>query len=117
MESIIANMFSIRDTAHLLHLKSKSFAKHIALGDFYDGILELADSITEIYQGKYGILEIPQIQPLQKFNNEIDFIKYAADWAEECKASINPQDTYLLNEWDNVISLIFRTKYKLENLN
>lgn len=116
MDNIILQLFVIRDTAHTLHLKTRSFAKHVALGDFYDGILDAADSIAEIYQGKYGIMTLDNFQPLEKFADEVSFIRYVALWAESARSQINPSDTNLLNEWDTVLSLIYRTKYKLENL-
>ena len=116
MESIIAQLFAIRDTAHLLHLKTKSFAKHIALGDFYEGILDLTDSISEIYQGKYGIINVAPTTLGTLFQDEVGFIQYVASWAESSRVAFNPADTNILNEWDNVLSLIYKTKYKLENL-
>lgn len=116
MDQIISQLFSARDTAHRLHLRTRSFAAHMALGDLYTGLLELADSLAEIHQGKYGILNIPA--PTLQFadNDPIIFVRALASWAEAAKAAFDPLDTHLLNEWDNVISTIYRAKYKLENL-
>jgi hypothetical protein len=116
METIIAQLFGARDTAHRLHLRTRSFAAHIALGDLYDQLLEGADTIAELIQGKYGIMTIPN--PIFTFTDldAVAFIKELATWAENSKTVFNPTDTHLLNEWDGVIANIFRAKYKLENL-
>lgn len=116
MEEIIASLFAARDQAHILHLRTKSFAKHIALNELYDALLESADSISEIYQGKYGLLNLEN----PKFNDEetdpVAFVQKLAGWAEQAKNTFLPEDTHLLNEWDTLISAIYRAKYKLENL-
>jgi len=57
MESIeiLQKFFEARDTIHLLHLHTKCFAEHKALGEFYDGWLDLADSFIEKYQGRFNV--------------------------------------------------------------
>ena len=46
-----------RTNAHVLHLKSRSYARHVALGDFYDALVDLLDGYVEAYQGAFGIIE------------------------------------------------------------
>lgn len=116
MENIISQLFAARDTAHLLHLKTKSFAKHLALSDLYDSLLASADSIAEIYQGKYGIMNIPNPSFTQQENDPVLFVQHLAGWSESVKGNFNQADTHLLNEWDTLIAAIYRAKYKLENL-
>lgn len=41
-----------RTNAHVLHLKSRSYARHVALGDFYDVLVDLLDGYVEAYQGR-----------------------------------------------------------------
>ena len=116
MEQIISQLFAARDIAHALHLRTRSFAAHMALGDLYDALIELADGLTENYQGKYGLLNVPS--PMFTFcnNDAITFIRELAQWVENSRGAFNPADTHLLNEWDNVISTVYTAKYKLENL-
>lgn len=58
----IAILFLSRDIAHREHLRTKIYAQHVALGDFYDAIIGLADSLTEMYQGRHGVIDsIPQL--------------------------------------------------------
>ncbi len=117
METIIAQIFAARDIAHKLHLSTRSFAAHMALGELYDQLVVLADSLAEMHQGKYGLMNV-QVEPQYFSFNSTDavtFIRELAQWAENSKAVI-PQDSHMLNEWDVVVALIYKIKYKLENL-
>ena len=117
MENLIAQLFAARDIAHRLHLRTRSFAQHLALNDLYDSILEGADTIAELYQGKYGILNIPAHTSFTFQEQDAQaFVRDLAGWAEASRSVFNPADTNLLNEWDNVLSVIYKAKYKLENL-
>lgn len=47
----IGTLFQSRDTMHIAHLQTTSFAEHKALNEYYDGILDLTDKFTEAYFG------------------------------------------------------------------
>ena len=51
----VGMLFLARDVAHSVHLNTRSYSKHKALGKFYDEIVDLADKFAEAYQGKHGI--------------------------------------------------------------
>lgn len=40
----VARSFAVRTAAHLAHLQSRSYAEHVALGGFYDSLIDLVDS-------------------------------------------------------------------------
>lgn len=117
MDEIIAELLAARDTAHVLHLRTRSFAAHLALNELYDALVDLVDSLTEMYQGKYGIITIGLKTSDYNFNDReaVGFIHELAAWAEEAKAKI-PQDSFIQSEWDLVMAAIYKAKYKLENL-
>ena len=118
ISDLICGLFAARDAAHELHLKTRSFAQHMALGDLYDGLVEMADAVAETHQGKYGLMDLSKCSnPVQfdKTNAQV-FVQQLAGWVEGARGIFHPADTNLLNEWDNVISLVYQTKYKLENL-
>lgn len=50
----IVQCLAVRTSAHLLHLSSKSYAQHVALGDFYDTLIDLTDKYAEVYMGLEG---------------------------------------------------------------
>ena len=53
-EDFVSLVLLDRDLAHLAHWKTKSYAEHKALNEFYDSVLELIDGFVEQYQGYYG---------------------------------------------------------------
>jgi len=118
LDEIISQLFIARDIAHSLHLRSKSFAKHIALNDFYEEIVDIADEIAETYQGQHGLLtvDVKKYPPAFPDNDPLLFIKGIADWAQSTRPKLNQADTFTINLWDELLALINRTKYKLENL-
>ena len=60
---LIALLFLSREYAHRAHLRTTSYAQHVALGEFYPSIVDIADSLTEAYQGRHGIVEgIPMLE-------------------------------------------------------
>lgn len=113
--NLVSALFSARDKAHQLHLRTKSFSAHMALGDFYDELLTLADEIAEAVQGKYGVME-PVVATPSPGDDAAAFIHELADWAETAHSYVPQGDTFLGNLIDEVQALIYRTKYKLDNL-
>ena len=113
-EEFFGKLFQIRDRIHLAHLSSKSYAQHIALGDFYDGILSLTDSIVEGYQGKYGIVKISIPQSVT--SDPVQLIKSSAQMTDMGLVYSTFQETWIQNQLDEISALCYRTIYKLENL-
>lgn len=48
---IVSTMLMFRDQAHILHLNTKSYARHKALDDLYSGMQSLTDEVAEIVLG------------------------------------------------------------------
>lgn len=112
MNELIGSLFAARDITHQLHLKTKSFAMHIALNELYDELVDLADSFAESMQGKYGIKDFNiDLNQFPK-TDEHSFINALASWVEDQKLD----DSYLANQWDELKALVYKTKYKIENL-
>ena len=63
MEDTVAKMigllFMSRTAAHMAHLVTPSYSKHKALQKFYENIIDLADTLAESGQGKFGKLNVP----------------------------------------------------------
>ena len=114
---MIGVMFLSREVAHREHLKTHSFAQHMALGSFYDGIVGIADSIVEMYQGRNGIIDdIPMIDNvgsgsidkiLETHLKMIEKMRYTA---------VDKSETAIQNEIDTAVGLYLSTLYKLRNL-
>ena len=114
---LIAILFLSREIAHRDHLKTTSYAQHKALNEFYDEIVDLADDLTEMYQGRHGIVDkIPMItaeptdnpaNDLQKQLDAVEKIRYTA---------VDKADTAIQNKIDEIVGLFLSTLYKLRNL-
>jgi hypothetical protein len=93
-EYIQSKLFSLSDIAHKLHLDTKSYAEHKALGKLYEGLVGFRDEISEKimgYQkgkriGKLRLEEIPEYTegaPLKLANDVIDFAYELYEWSGE----------------------------------
>ena len=116
----VAVLFLARDLAHRAHLKVSgpgSFAKHSALGDFYEAVTDFADKLTEAYQGRTRkLLDIPLLD--NEFPGDIKESMIAQqEWIEENRYKAIPkEDTPLQNLIDEIVLLYLGTVYKLEFL-
>ena len=89
----------------------------MALGDFYEGLDDLTDSLAEVIQGKYGLMtnysgnyDLPPTDP-------VAYLEQISGYVEASRrSSWYPQDTNVQNETDNIVSLIDSTLYKLRYL-
>lgn len=116
---LVATMFLSREYAHRAHLRVTgpgSYAKHVALGEFYTEIIENADSIVEAYQGRHDIIEIPYlpmldeedpVKALEKFLDDIEKLRYDA---------VDKKDTAIQNLIDTAVETFLSTLYKLRKL-
>lgn len=119
MNEYIGTLFQSRNQAHIYHLQTASYAKHIALNEYYDGIIGLIDSVAEGYQGKYEIIKgYKMAGTLKDLESEEDIVKYFEGLAKYCemKREKLPQDGFLTNVYDDIDTLLRSTVYKLKRL-
>jgi DNA-binding ferritin-like protein len=121
-EKLISTLMASRDQAHIFHWQTTgegSFAAHTALNAYYDAIPDLTDTLVESYQGKHGIItgytSAEEFSEYEK-TTVVKYFKGLAMFVERVYAKLPPEDTYILNQIDNVKELIYSTIYKLENL-
>ena len=118
ISEFIATLFLARDVAHREHLRTKSYSQHKALGHFYEDIAELADKLTEAYQGRHGIIkEIPILTEEEKYKEPLYCIADKLRYIETNRYKAIPKDdTALQNIVDEIIGEFLSLVYKLENL-
>jgi len=115
--SFIAVLFLCRELAHREHLRTTSYAQHMALAAFYEGIVELADSLAEMYQGRHGVIANIPLMPAGQTGNIIDALAKYLQWIEDNRyEAVAKTDTALQNQIDEVVSLYLTTLYKLRTL-
>lgn len=114
MAQFVTLMFHARTIAHLNHLKTKSFAKHKALADFYEAVVDPVDAIVESYQGKYGLItDYPTDYELA--SDPLGDLEMRLKWIEANRKAIC-DDSYIQNQIDGVVELLCSTIYKLKFL-
>ncbi len=114
---LIAILFLSREVAHRAHLSTTSFSQHMALGTFYDEIIDNADAIAEAYQGRHGLIgKIPMLTEtdtgdiadiLEKQLGMLEKIRYTA---------VEKTDTPIQNLIDTAVETYLSALYKLRNL-
>jgi DNA-binding ferritin-like protein len=113
----IGTLFLARDVAHSVHLNTRSFAKHKALKGFYEGVIDLADTMAEAYQGRHGLIGPISLMSAKKTNNILEFLEgQLADIEEMRYKVVDKSDTALQNIIDEIVALYLSTIYKLKFL-
>lgn len=112
-EEFVSKALFDRDAAHIAHWKTKSYAEHKALNDFYDELLELIDGFVEQYQGCYG--GRMEIKREDGNDDDIrDLLAFRAEWIEMYRYQICEKDeTSLQNTIDEILRLYESTQYML----
>ena len=113
----IGCMFLARDVAHSVHLNTRSFAKHKALGAFYDDVIDLADKFAEAYQGRHGLIGPISLHSARKTSNIVEFLEDSLKEIEDMRYKVcDKSDSALQNIIDEIVELYLTTLYKLKFL-
>lgn len=110
-------LMNARNSFHKLHLKvtgEGSYAAHVAIGDFYDGLPGHADTLVEGYQGvTEKILTCKDMAP-RTLDTVADGVAYLRDmYAMVTKLQGQLPYSEIVNNLDLVKDSINSTKYKL----
>jgi DNA-binding ferritin-like protein len=117
---MIATLLHSRSQAHIFHWQTKSqssFAEHMALGTYYDEIVELIDGIVESYQGKHDLITGYKTVKMVDYKSTEQLISYFKDLDDNIEKNRKAvKESYIQNQIDGVQELIFSTLYKLRFL-
>jgi len=119
---LFSKLFESREMAHIYHLQAKgesTYAAHMALGTYYEDVLEIIDEIIETYSGQYGIVEGYDVIDTTETRTK-DKTQYFEELVlsiKEGRKCISQEDSHLHNLIDEVVALAYRTLYKLKYLN
>jgi len=118
IEELISRVFYARNVAHFEHWRAKgegSFAKHMALGSFYDDVIDAIDRLVEAYQGAFSIIgNIPAPKVAER--DVLRLLEADAAWIEEHHEDICKGNRAVGNLVDSVTDTYLTTIYKLRNL-
>ena len=112
---LIGHLFLARDVTHSVHLNTRSYAKHKALGGFYEKIIDLADDLAEAYQGRYGLIGPITLHSAKKTNNVVEFLEDSLEEVRKERKEYS-DDTALQNIIDEIEGQYLSTLYKLKFL-
>jgi len=118
IEQLISRVFYARNLAHFSHWRAKgegSFSKHMALGEFYDAVIDAIDPLVEAYQGAYDLIgNIPALEEMQK--DPLKCFEADAEWIEKNHERICKGNRAVANLIDTLTSVYLSAIYKLRNL-
>ena len=118
IEQLISRVFYARNLAHFEHWRARgtgSYAKHKALGSFYDDVIDALDSLVEAYQGAFELVGNIPAPPATK-GDVLKLLEGDAEWIEQNHESICQGSRAIANLIDGVTGVYLSTIYKLRNL-
>jgi len=116
-KEFVGLLFAARDVAHSAHLSTRSYAKHVALNGFYDGIIDLADKFAEAYQGRHGLIGAIKMPAAAKASNILEYLEGSLKDVEKMRYDVcDKTDSALQNIIDEIVGLYLSTIYKLKFL-
>lgn len=117
MGEFILTLLHAATNTHILHLRSKSFSEHSALGEFYQALPDLVDAVVEATQGRYGELIDYPVQYYAPASSGLEELEMLKDYIDEERHKDGiPQDSEIQNLIDEVADQVDSTLYKLRFL-
>lgn len=117
IEELVSRVFADRNRAHIEHWAARgvgSYAKHVALGDFYDAVIDSVDSLVETYQGAFDLIGV--VSPSVVERDILSAIEDSAEWIEVNRDKICKRNSAVGNLVDALLENYYSAIYKLRNL-
>jgi len=118
IEELIARVFYARNVAHFEHWRAEGvggFSRHMALGDFYDKVIEALDTLVEAYQGAFELVgTIPTTKT--KADDILLILIEDSEWIEKNHEGVCKGNRAVANLLDGVTGVYLSAIYKLRNL-
>jgi DNA-binding ferritin-like protein len=112
MALFLATLLHSGTNTHFFHWSTKSYAKHKALGGFYERIISLTDDLAETFFGIYGqITEFPSTYHMPK--EPLSYLQSLQAFVKAARPDL-PQDSEIVQLIDNIAQEIDTTIYLLK---
>lgn len=115
IEELASRAFTARDVAHRAHWRTLSFSQHMALGAFYDDVIEAIDGIVECYQGEFGLIGDFSVATPTVFD-VTTWLQAEMAWIQDNVVAIANGSASIRNLIDGLVAVYQRTLYKLQQL-
>lgn len=113
---LVARCLDARTVAHFAHLRTRSYAEHMALGEFYEAISGAADAFAECHMGLEGpFTTFPAIKP-DITTAILPYLTDLHDWLTKNRETCADGSSELANLIDEILAVIDRAFYKLKFL-
>lgn len=111
INSLLAKLQQAVILTHYWHLRTESYARHMALGEFYETLPGLIDALAEAYIGKFGTRpDIPKMITLDKPEDHVAYFQelgmYVDTYVTMYSKHVDIQDLIL-----DIRNLITKTSY------
>ena len=116
IEELIVRVFTARNAAHLEHWRTKSFATHEALSDFYDSVITALDKVVEADQGMFGLVNVESIPEMKQPKSMISLLESDLAWIGKNRKEITSNIPAIDNLIQDLEYVYISTLYKLKNL-
>lgn len=113
-ESLISRVFYDRNHAHVTHWQTTSYAQHVALADFYEGVIGILDRFVETYRGLGNEIKNPPEH--EATGSILKCLSDNAKWIASNREKISEGVEALENILDELVGLYLTTIYKLKVL-
>lgn len=111
----VLTLFHAATNAHILHLQTRNYAAHVALGEFYAALPELADRLAEAIQGaERELLKFP-IDYFAPADSPLEELEQLKDYVDQERSAVSTRSE-IQNIIDEIADLIDSTLYKLKFL-
>jgi hypothetical protein len=114
VSEFVSQLLHSAGVAHEFHFSSPTLGVHKAMEYYYEAIPDAVDDFAEAYMGKFG--------QLKKFPTEyhsgedpLEYMNSLAGFVEESRQLL-PQDSYIQNEVDGIVKIIYKTIYMLRDI-
>ena len=112
ISELAARTFSASVVAHREHWSTNSYAAHVALGAFYDEVIDAIDAIVESYQGIYGKIEPFNVETTAA-GDILEYLVDEADWIDVNRDEIIQGSANLGNLVDTLSAVYSKTIFLL----
>ena len=103
----------------VFHWGTEIHSEHIASDITYVTLNEVMDTLVEAYQGQYGLIKLQPVSGLDTNNdikNVIAYFDKLITAVAKLRKDEKLQMSWLQNDIDTIVTLLYSTKYKLTNL-
>ena len=115
IEELVARVFQARDVTHLAHWATSSYAQHMALGDFYDEVVDAVDAIVEAHQAEKMLGDVTRLAASMP-KNMVNYLDTEVEWIKDHRDEIAGDCQAIANLIDELTAIYLKTIYKLDRL-